>query len=437
MIDFPCHCGHRFAVADDLAGGLIQCPRCKRLNDVPLPGELASLDEGGIFKLDESPVQPADPQRLGELTRVFTLNHHDSSGQPIDLRTTAPGAARGGSAPLPVEPIPVPPPKYDPFTGELIQALEVKPDDRPTVDTPLPLAKRAPVPATKLVNGMDLPHPLEVFLIPLRLLMPLNLVVMFFIILAHAIAQAMMVPIAGFYWMLVPFWVALHCLVIAHFGNVIDETGPTSRDELPTPLRAVSWHEDTFGPFARIIIALAVCYGPGFVLLFSTTRVPAAVILSLSAALTIIGTILFPAAVLTTTTSGSILNLRPDRVVGVALACGAEYFIAIITWTAGGALYVAGAVCVTWVAAVVLNESIRAAFPMPAWVNWYSAYGILAAGIYLLHFLGWHLGTLYRKHHERFPWVLQRYLGKRPAAASGFPVAPPPPGPDHGSVNPG
>src|SRR5207244_2652601 len=108
-------------------------------------------------------------------------------------------------------------------------------------------------------------------------------------------------------------------------------------DELPTPLRHLSWHEDTWGPFWNFVMALVACYGPALLLLMSygANSLPKPVVLSLGGVMAIIGTTLFPAALLTTTTSGTLLNLRPDRVVGVTVVCGAEYLLVLITGLAG------------------------------------------------------------------------------------------------------
>src|SRR5687767_10841442 len=44
MIRFPCHCRYTFEVADDMAGGLLQCPKCGRLNDVPTLSDLGGIN---------------------------------------------------------------------------------------------------------------------------------------------------------------------------------------------------------------------------------------------------------------------------------------------------------------------------------------------------------------------------------------------------------
>lgn len=422
MIDFPCHCGHRFSVGEDLAGSVIQCPQCKRLNDVPLLSDLDNIDEQGIYKLDEPPRLKDDPKRLTRMAYAFTRERYDAAGQPIDLRQVAadaPGADFQAMDDLSSS-VPSPVPKYDPVTGELIREIEIRTETPPQTGS-LPIAKLAP-PSPKS-DLLEAPGPLEVFLIPLRLLKPINLLVMFFIFLAHVFGQAMMVSIASLNLMLVPFWFILHCLFFAHYGNVIDETGPTGRSELPTPLRGLSWHDDTYGPFSRFIAALVICYGPALFVLLNGTQLLQPVIIPLSGGLAIVGTILFPAALLTTTTSGSLLNLRPDRIVGVAMACGMEYLLAVITWTVASVLWLAGMIGIN-----LLAISIWTKQSLPPWVNAYTMYSALAIGIYLMHFFCWHLGTLYRKHHDRFPWLFQQSIFRsRLPRAMGFPVTNSPP----------
>ena len=45
MIRFPCRCGHQFEVSDDQAGGMIQCPKCHLLRDIPTLSDLPGLNQ--------------------------------------------------------------------------------------------------------------------------------------------------------------------------------------------------------------------------------------------------------------------------------------------------------------------------------------------------------------------------------------------------------
>src|SRR5262245_41380111 len=84
MIRFSCHCGYELEVPAEQAGGYIQCPKCGRLNDVPLLNDLPNLATDGTFKLEE-PV-PEDADRLNDAVRVYTHSKLDEFGNEIDLR---------------------------------------------------------------------------------------------------------------------------------------------------------------------------------------------------------------------------------------------------------------------------------------------------------------------------------------------------------------
>jgi hypothetical protein len=322
-------------------------------------------------------------------------------------------------------------PKYDPFTGELIRPLEVKPQaDRidPGAVRAAPVATLAPRPP---VDDGTL-GPLEVFAIPMRLFRPINLVVMGFIVLAHALAM-FMAGASGFgFLMLVPPLALFLMLLLSHYGNVIDETGPTERSELPTPLRSVNWHDDTWGPFFRWTIAFVACYGPALLLLARWKSLPPEVATMVVVPLAIAGTIAFPAALLATMTSGSVLNLRPDRLIGVMRVCGAEYLTSVVLWTIAATLHVWGTVGVLWCGVVALNPYIHN-FAYRSLGNWLRLLDLavvlpaLLAGIFMMHFFCWQLGTFYRRFHEQFPWTLQRYTGsRRDSRPIGFPLTRPP-----------
>ena len=128
--------------------------------------------------------------------------------------------------------------------------IDVKPV--PTTDTPaIPVARRVVTTPTR-VDGIDLPLPHEAWLIPARLLRLPNLLVMGIVLFAHFVGALMLLAIVTFYWILIPFWIVLNGLILSHFANVVDETGPTSSTDLPAPLRNLDWHDDTFGPFVRM-----------------------------------------------------------------------------------------------------------------------------------------------------------------------------------------
>jgi hypothetical protein len=420
MIEFPCNCGYRFSVPDDLAGSVLQCPQCKRLNDIPTLSDLANLDDGGVYKLDSAPEIRNDDDRVSELTYVFTREHYDANGAPIDIRGAV--GEEAGAEPIPVEslgPLDHAAPKYDPVTGELVRELDIKPDPKPA-QAHIPTAKRANLPPPSVVNGMDVPQPLEVFSIPLRLLRPINLMVMGFILLAHFIgAMLTMFMSTAMALLVIPIWVFWHALIIAHYGNVIDETGPTSRGELPTPLRHLGFYEDIWAPLSQLLFTLMFCYVPGVAVLMNVGSIPKQVLYGLSAALLLAGTVFLPAVMLTMTTSGTAINARPDRLWGVMLRCGAEYFLSVILWIFAAATTFLGVASISGAAVASTKWNYT---DDPILQRWYVAWSLMAVGIYLMHLFCWHLGTLYRKHYASFPWALQRH--EKQKQALGFAVQP-------------
>src|SRR5262245_53587128 len=84
MIRFNCHCSHEFLVSEDQAGGMVQCPKCSRLNDVPTLGDMEHLEDGGIFKIEDKVVTPK--LNLNTAKRTFSKDREDDSGDEIDMR---------------------------------------------------------------------------------------------------------------------------------------------------------------------------------------------------------------------------------------------------------------------------------------------------------------------------------------------------------------
>ena len=201
--------------------------------------------------------------------------------------------------------------------------------------------------------------------------------------------------------------------LIAHYGNVIEETGPTGVDELPRPLRYLSWREDLWGPVVQVSFALLLCFWP--IAVGQWLPLEDAVYWCLIAALFLAGSIVVPATLLTTITSGPVANLRPDRVWAVMRTGGKRYLLLCASWLAAAAIYGFG-----------ISESfdligdIDHANPIEPW-QWPAALAALIVGIYLMHWFCWQLGLYYRACHSRFPWLWQKF-DKPPA---------PPPVPQH------
>src|SRR5690606_3194333 len=97
------------------------------------------------------------------------------------------------------------------------------------------------------------------------------------------------------------------------------------------------------------------------------------------------------------------LNLRPDRVLGVIRACGRGYLVSL-----AGCLATLGIYFGHIFGYHVLPQAWIVDHP---WLNVLRhpsvEYTTLLVAVYFGHFFTWHLGVLYRRHHEQFPWILQ------------------------------
>lgn len=442
MIRFTCLCQNRIEVADDMAGGLTQCPRCGRLNDVPTLSDLPHLADDGTYVIDV-PRPTDDPIRLAELSIIYAKGTTDQEGDEIDLRIAAGELAVGpeaaedapadddGAIPLKDDPAPRwmlpnrpaaqsgdragrPSPRYDPETGELITQLELAPDpDRPVNPAAIPVAKAA----IGYASG-DTLRRVTPARVALELVMPVNVAVMGFIFIAHILLQFTGALTVSGLWFVVVIPLLLAGTIISHYGNVIDDTGPQDHDELPRPLRSCAVFDDLWNPFVNVVCALAICFAPAviFVNRFRGELTPATT-WSLFGLLVAGGIFFLPAVMLTTNTSGTVVNLRPDRVFGLIRTCGASYGLTVFTSALATLTYGFGIVSADLAFIRVLTGSRS---PLPVWVH-VVGYPMLAVGIYFAHLFCWHLGLLYREYHAQFPWAFQRHerdpMKDAPAAA--------------------
>ena len=423
MIEFSCSCGHRFRLEDDEAGGLTQCPQCGLLRDVPRPDEMARLAEDGTYKVHgSSGPELEDPKDVAELSYIYQRGPRDAYGNEIDLRTTQADIDAVGGMPIPIAPD-LPPreqaPKYDPESGELIEPLDLKPDGREYVNPAVIPMARATI---NYASSATSTRPSFVGAL-FGLLAPINLAVMFAVFCMHAVLWPLIfVSFAGIFIIIVAIPV-IGALILAHYGNVIEDVGVFEKDELPRPMRDLGFYEDLWLPFCNVFGSILLCYVPCLFLPAAIVRVPGLQTASvgLMALLAGLGTFFLPAVLLTLICGGTILNLRPDRVLGVINACGAGYFLAVVLWVVAAASYLWG-----WAGTSLALDMILHPSNQPVWLtSWAFALPALIAGIYLMHaFCQW-LGLLYRAHFDRFPWVLQRHVSsKRTAQAPGQLTAP-------------
>jgi hypothetical protein len=409
MIEFSCVCKqYKFSLPPDMAGGLIQCPTCRRLVDVPTLAELAQIDEDGGYKFEgESTSKELDAKMA---IRAFSSRRVDEYGEEIDLRNTYEEVQRAGVHHVPgtldgVRPIP---PKYDPVTGELIRPLAIKNEApqrvlpvEPESEEPL---DAVPIPAPKLEYSVVPSAKISLGQTFIAVLQPVNVVVMGFILLMHLCLHITALIVAcGFIFFFIAPLVMLMGL-IGHYGNVIDEIGPSGKDELPTPLRNASFSEDMWRPFTQLGLALFLSFLP--LLLSFKVDMPMGARPLVELICAIAGVLIAPALVLTAVTSGTYHNLRPDRVAGTIACCASRFALPCITFAGAAVLYWFGFAMVGGATVTLMQfKSISVGLTELA-----SGYAVLAAAIYLAHAFCWQLGLIYRTYHERFPWILQRHV---------------------------
>ncbi|HEY2585107.1 MAG TPA: hypothetical protein VGI81_05020 [Tepidisphaeraceae bacterium] len=425
MIEFPCICGYAFEVPEELSGSEIQCPECRRLCDVPTHTELKQIELDGTYKMDE-PAPLRDPDEVvADLTYIYQKGVRDADGNEIDLRLTPEERGLVGiGEPIPLDPDAKPmdhAPRYDPETGELIEPIELQDSagHAPPVDpSTIPMAKAV----FNYATGEAARRP-GFFKIFVHLFAPLNLAVMLGIYCIHALLWPLLVVcLAGIMFLVVatPFLIGA---ILAHYGCIIEDAGPFERDELPRPLRDVGWYEDLWAPFCNVFGSLLLCYGAVVLLPLVTRGVPEfePIAWAMQIALGAIGTYFFPAVLLTLQTSGTVLNLRPDRLMGVIIACGRDYFLTLIIWVIAGGLYAWG-----WVGSALALTQMLVPMVLPVWLSSFAlTAAVLALGIFGMHYFCMILGMLYRLHYDRFPWIFQRHISAR--KAQGFePVGLPP-----------
>jgi hypothetical protein len=407
MIAFACRCKCRFELPDDQAGGVIQCTTCGRLNDVPTLDDLPHLDADGVFNVYVD--RPADdPARLAELGILYAKGTRDAEGDEIDLRRGAvarrlPDDDDDNVIPLADEPPEERPrPKYDPETGELIRPIELREDpDHPKPGQAIPLAQA--------VIGYAMPGTDFRRISPARVLIelfaPANAMVMAFVVLTCLllVISSMIVNFGFIFIAIAP--IVLGGALIAHFGITVEEIGPLEQDELPRLLRGLSWHEDLWGPFKKVVGSFVLAFWP----VALVARAPQALAFILVWAAIAGGLFFLPALLLTWLTSGTWLNLRPDRVLGVIRAAGGHYVVAVV----GGVI----SIVASCLGMILTSLSTWNAFANTSHggflARWFVAFPLLLIAVYAAHAWAWYLGLMYRAHHAQFPWILQRHISTR------------------------
>ncbi len=408
MINFPCKCGFQFEVPQDMAGNPLQCPRCMLLNEVPLLSDLAELENDGTIRLEPIPLDE-EGKREAELKRTYLPRRHNDAGEEYDLRQTFEQVVEAGADEIPLElkdHVRPGAPKYDPVTGELIKPLTMRGDEaRPVIPIP------AGAPTLHYEKGYQSPG-LAIWKAPMLLFTPGSAAVLLIMYAIHLVALGIWVMAGAGFIFAALFVLFIYVVSIAHLANIVEEVGPEERDELPTPLRGVSWYDDVILPYWHFTFSFGLCYWPFFLVLASRTfalKAGVGAVYLTSIGLGAIGTFFFPAVLLSTICSGTYVNLRPDRVLGVVGAIGGKYFFVVLLWIVGGFTYVVGTGCaIMW--SVRLLAFIKPPRP-PLAIG--ACLALMAVGLYLMHMFSWILGALYRSCHKDFPWAFQQHISTR------------------------
>jgi hypothetical protein len=465
MIQFPCRCGNIFRLEDDEAGNSMQCPKCGLLVDVPLLGDIHRLADDGTYKLDESPPAPKPRVALADLIANLGIDPEDPKASSIDLRLTPEQIAQAG-APTPP---PVTRPRYDPETGEIMRPLEIKEPalgvakkaDVPFAKPAITYSTRSSVPSEAWSGSIR------------ALCSPINIVVILTDVAAELIVcLGILYSIHSGFFPLTGFLFLVQLLLLAQLGNIIDEAATEERDDLPRLLRDLRLHEDIWSPLVAILGSVFICYAPAQVCLMAASMdratffsvsnfllmlgwvigvcivtisvieaglsniewandffrplftvlaasiacfLPAGICIAVHAGygvlttlallLSLAGTGFLPGVLLTLTTSGSVMNLSPGRVLSTIRICGARYLSPLFSWVLALITFGAG---LSFAMDDIFNATSGGVFGTKLSSSTL-AYPLMAAGIIILHFCGFELGMLYRKHHRSFPWLLQRH----------------------------
>lgn len=414
MIRFSCHCGHGFEVDGGQAGGDVQCPACGLLNDVPHLDDLPNLADDGTFRVADP--LPREPGRVGQLSYIYQRGTTDRAGEAIDLRRRPEEyeGLGGDAADIDLSrPSRVDAPRYDPETGELIRAIDVR-EGYAYIENAPPAQRAAPAPVIPFAQpalryaseGAELGRTHGLLL---ELFQPGNAAVMASVFIAHVLGGLMHLFLfmicaafseaAGFY---VPPWPfnLLFWLVVAHYGNTVREMGVEEIDELPRPLGNIGVFDDILAPLGRVLLAVALCYWPVFwVYAAGEGRQPIALPLLLA------GSYLFPAVAMTTLISGSLENLHPRRVLAVIRACGVGYLPLAAMWAGLFPVYVLVTLGVDLIGPIFGKDLVGARLLGKVFV----ALPLVLMCVYFMHYFCWRLAILYRLGHERFGWAWEEH----------------------------
>ena len=112
---------------------------------------------------------------------------------------------------------------------------------------------------------------------------------------------------------------------------------------------------------------------------------------------------------LTLLTSGSIANLRPDRVLAVLRPSRRRYHSLVAGFFAG---FIAGIWGVAGMA-IEMNRDPTHPNAVPLWLTGFTLdIALMVTATFMMHLFCWQLGLIYREHHAMFPWAYQYHKRK-------------------------
>lgn len=396
MIAFTCPCGEKLEVPAELAGELMQCPRCLRLTDVPRFHNINGIEDDGTLRLqDEDETPPA----LDSKFRAF--------GGRDDMRGTVDEFVIR-NADDPTVPTPRAAPRYDAITGELLLPVEIANDDAPP--PPPPVEFGSPVlgyARSQVVDGAAA-RSVPWWSMPWRLLTGWSLMAMIFVWAVHAfVVVGLATPGFNIFFILIAFAIAV--VIAGHYANTMEDFGPNDKDRVPVLFRSVSLSEDVWYPLWSILLAAGFSFGPTVLAMIFTPR---SIQHAYPWVLTIIflgwGLLWFPVAVFTVVCGGVWQNLSPPRMWSVLAAGPGRYVLAALTFYLACATYLFTMGMMTFGSTNVLPTATAGQF-LQDLRDTAIVMGLFAVPVYLMHLAAAWFGLFYRMKFERFDWVLQRH----------------------------
>jgi hypothetical protein len=419
MISFPCPCkAHTFSVPDSEAGGLIQCPRCGRLNDIPTLDDLRSLNPDGTLKLGDA-AKPAK-SALKDLQRTYDKSRTNEAGDEYDLRQSVDDLRKVGAKEKGIAGDVKPEkPKYDPITGELVRPLDIKPEpNRPAGASGKTGGKGTVIGAvgtSAAADAMDRQRRKEDYdrasselfpipslaSLPFRLLEPINLLMMIFTAVALMAFSLFSMPVLAGLIFAIPVPIVVGGVLLAHYANCVEDLGPGEENDIPRFLRDAEFLADIWKPFVRMVFSLGVCFAPPIVF---ASRGDGFIQFVGTGVLAVLGAMMFPAVALVFCASQHVGNLRPDRLLGTIVVLGWQYVPTMILALLAVVLHVATMVILVAASASLFGTNKSA---IGQW--WLAAAITTPLAVYFGHLAAWWLGVTYRRHQGQFPWVFEMH----------------------------